>query len=133
MFKPTQEQKDKLKELGSNYKFINRGPLRERQAHGEMEVVKPAFTICELRDLITGKPWAEGHGDDRADALKKALESANPDNKPKTAAQIAAENVELKARLDNLESKDQPQEKKSDPAKPKSQDSSDNKAQNKTK
>lgn len=99
-FKPTQEQKEQLAQFGSNYKFINRGPLRERKAHGELEVTDPAFTICELRDQITGKPWAEGKGGDRAEALADALSKANPGHKPKTTAQILAENAELKAQLE---------------------------------
>lgn len=120
MFKPTPEQKEKLKQLGSNYKFINRGPIRKREAHGEIEVVAPAFVLCELRDVITNKPWAEGKGDDRAAALADVLKKANPDNKPKTVAEIAAENVELKKRLAEVESgkKTKSTPKKTNPSPP---------------
>ena len=105
-FKPTQEQKDKLAELGSNYKFINRGPIRKRMDHGEMEVVDPAFVLCELRDQVTGNAWAEGRGDDRASALANVLALANPANKPRTAAEIAAENVVLREQLEAMKAQD---------------------------
>lgn len=122
MFRPTTEQKAALAELGSTYKFHHRSPKFKRE-HGELEVTKPADVVCELRDIVTKRTWAEAVGGDKPSALSKVLAEANPEHRPKTVPQIVQENAELKAKLAELEAKDNKKPAKSGDTKPPKPDS----------
>jgi hypothetical protein len=68
---------------------------------------------CEIRDTMIGRVWAEGIDDTEPKALAAAIKNADASNLPKTPAQLAEENIELKQRIAELEGSDE--QKSSDP------------------
>lgn len=102
MFNIPKEQVLKLDALHSTARFKHR------------QTDKGDVTICVLRDKHMGNDWAiaEAPGSDIAseqEALRLALEKAQPGDRPRTPAELAAELAAYKAKYGDLEA-DAPQQ-----------------------
>ena len=116
MFQYTQNQIDVLNSLESSAKFTAfRDNVKDENGKlvldGDNNPQSYTITKCELIHLITGKMWhddqAEAPGQDgRRLALDKALATVNPGLKPRSGAEILAENVQLKKMVAELTGKD---------------------------
>lgn len=58
---------------------------------------------AEVRDKLTNQIFSTGIGHSKEEALVKAVDAADPSHKPRTPAEIAAENKMLRERLARME------------------------------
>lgn len=58
---------------------------------------------ADVRDKLTNQIFASGTGNSKEEALVNAVNDADPAHKPRTPAEIAAENKMLRDRLARLE------------------------------
>jgi len=117
VFNIPKEQAQQLDELRSSVSFrwrmepVPAGPGEDADRHGNKtwynpnlnthETVHEERCMAKLTDQIYGHCWATGYGDDEPEALTAALANAgaDPSSKPKSPAELAAENQRLRQRL----------------------------------
>jgi hypothetical protein len=68
-------------------------------AHFRAQAGSENTFACEIKDKATGKVWHSAVGVGKEAALMGAINSMNPDAKPKTPAELAAENEKLRREL----------------------------------
>lgn len=85
----TEEQQEQLDNIEASFRFIYRPKVPEY--------------ICEISCKLTKRVVCEGVGISREKSLADALTKVTSDSKTKTPAEIAAENVQLRERLDKLQ------------------------------
>jgi hypothetical protein len=89
MFTPQPEQWVRLNALGSVPKYA----WEENRC------------ICMLEDVALKKVWHSGRGTTAQEAIEDALNTASPKGAPKSAAEIAEENMNQTQKIADLESK----------------------------
>lgn len=90
MFSFTKDQAKQLEGYGAQAKFT---------AIASDQSTPKEAVVCRLIDTLTGKTWCAATGPDEPTALTKALEAADPEKRPMTPAEVAAENARLRQEL----------------------------------
>lgn len=98
MFSLTQDQLTRLDSLQSGVK------ISHQSASGN----QPDKTVAKLSSNISGKNWAKaevpGQGDEaEKQAITAVLDSADPSKRPRSVAEIAEENVDLRKKIESYE------------------------------
>lgn len=102
MFAVPKDTQAKLDTLGFTYKIAHQGAvyIKEGPDVGKLDPSQPRERVkAEVVDPHTNAVVGEALGMTEVEALKKAVDGLSPEAKPKTPADLAAENAELKARL----------------------------------
>lgn len=108
MFAVPKETQAKLDELGVSYRIIHQAPdlVRDKFTGQYLpdEKQDPRRVKCEIVAKVTGEFITFGLGMDEPSALDDAAKKLKPEDKPRTPAQILAENEAMRAKLAKYES-----------------------------